>query len=46
MTLAVITAILLIIEFWWQILIVAAFGIGLYLAVDNLRDLWAALRRR
>lgn len=43
--LAVITAILLIITFWWPLLLVAVFGIGLYLAVDNLRDLWAALRR-
>jgi hypothetical protein len=45
MALAVIASILLLITFWWQILIVAVFGIGLYLAVDNLRDLWVALRR-
>lgn len=45
MTLAVITSILLAIKFWWQILIVAVFAIGLYLAVDNLRVLWATFRR-
>jgi hypothetical protein len=45
MVLAVITAILLVINFWGPILLVAVFGIGLYLAIDNLRDLWAALRR-
>ena len=39
-----ITTILLLIKFWWQILIVVVLGIGLYLAVGNLRDLLRALR--
>jgi hypothetical protein len=45
MTLAVITAVLLIIAFWWPLLLLVVFGLGLYLAIDNLRDLWAALKR-
>ena len=44
MILAVITTILLAIKFWWQILIVLVLGIGLYLAVGNLRDLLRTLR--
>lgn len=43
-TLAVITSVLLIVQFWQLIAILAVFGIGLYLAVDNLRDLWATFR--
>jgi hypothetical protein len=44
-TLAVITSVLLFVSFWWQILIAALFVVGVYLAVDNLRDVWEARGR-
>lgn len=43
-TLAVITSVLLIITFWWQLSVAAIVGIGLYLAISNLRVLWASAR--
>ncbi len=44
MTLAVISLVLLIVTFWHPISIAVIVGIGLYLAVSNLRSLSAAVR--
>lgn len=45
-TLAVITAVLLIVQFWWPLIVVSVVGVGLYLIRGNLVTLFAVSRSK
>lgn len=44
--LAAITAVLLVVRYWWQVLFVVVIAIGLFLIRGNLQALWAVARTR